>query len=57
MVEEEKVEPKYLDINLSYQFDSKEEIDKMIKAINTFVEENNKGLQNIHYNVLGYKLY
>ncbi len=57
MVEEKKVVPKYLDINLNYQFDSKEEVDKMIKLINAFIEENNEGLQSINYNVLGYKLY
>jgi len=55
--EKKKVEPKFLDISLSYRFDSKEEVNKMIKAINAFVEEHNEGLDNINYNVLGYKLY
>ncbi len=55
--EEKKVEPKYLDISLNYRFDSKEEVNNMIKAINAFVEQHNEGLDSINYNILGYKLY
>ncbi len=45
---------KYLDIELMYEFTEQADIDKMIKAINAFIEANNKGLVRTNYNVLGY---
>lgn len=45
---------KYLDIELSYKFKEQTDIDRMIKAINAFIEANNEGLMRTNYNVLGY---
>ena len=45
---------KYLDISLEYVFEEQSDIDRMIKAINVFIETNNEGLARSNYNVLGY---
>lgn len=56
MVDEEKVK-KYLDINLEYVFEEQTDVDRMIKAINAFIEANKEGLTRTNYNVLGYSYY
>jgi len=45
---------KYLDINLEYVFTEQSDIDRMIKAINAFIEANKAGLMRTNYNILGY---
>ncbi len=47
---------KYLDIELSYKFKEQTDIDRIIKAINAFMETNKEGLMRTSYNVLGYSL-
>jgi len=68
MVEEEKkvedlviklevsdsTEHKYVDIELSYQLDTQEEINTIITAINNFVNTHKKGLGRTSINILGY---
>lgn len=56
MAEEEKPN-KYFDIELSYTFKEQADIDRMIKAINAFIEQNKEGLTRTNYNVLGYSYY
>lgn len=52
--EEEEKPKKYLDIDLEYVFTEQADIDRMIKAINAFIETNSEGLARSNYNVLGY---
>lgn len=50
-------ETKYVDIELSYSFDTQEEIDSIISAINSFVNTHKKGLGRTSINILGYSNY
>jgi len=50
----ESKEKKYVDIELSYELDSQEEIDSIISAINSFVNTHKKGLGRTSINILGY---
>ena len=54
---EDEKEYKYVDIDLSYRFESQTGIDNMIKAINAFVELHKDGLQRSNINILGYSYY
>jgi len=48
---------KYLDIEISYIFEGQNEIDNMIKAVNTFIEQHKDGLSRVNFNILGYSYY
>lgn len=50
----EDVEYKYVDIELDYQFDTIEEVNSIISAINSFVSTHKKGLGRTSINILGY---
>ena len=50
----EEVEHKYVDIALGYQFDSIQEVDSIISAINGFISTHKKGLGHTSINILGY---
>lgn len=53
----EEKEYKYVDIEISYKFETQDEVDSMIKAINTFVETHKNGLLRSNINILGYSYY
>ena len=48
---------RYVDIELSYYCEDQAEIDKILVAINNFVNANKKGLQKQSVNILGYSMY
>ena len=50
----DEAEYKYVDIEISYQFETQEEVSSIINAINKFVEANKKGLGRTSINILGY---
>ena len=50
----EDTEYKYVDIELGYQFDSIQEVDSIISAINGFISTHKKGLGHTSINILGY---
>ena len=50
----DEAEYKYVDIEISYQFETQEELSSIINAINKFVEANKKGLGRTSINILGY---
>ena len=47
-------EYKYVDIDLSYQFETQGEIDSIISAINSFINSHKNGLRQSSINILGY---
>ena len=70
MAEEKKVEDlvidiklsdendlKYVDIELSYTCKDQAEIDKILTAINNFINANKEGLTRQNVNILGYSMY
>ena len=50
-------ETKYVDIELSYSFDTQDGIDNIISAINGFVNTHKEGLGRTNINILGYSNY
>jgi len=50
----DEVEYKYVDIELGYQFDTIEEVNSIISAINSFISTHKKGLGRSSINILGY---
>lgn len=63
MVEEKKLEVsdaterKFVDIELSYTCEDQAHIDRILKAINSFVDINKEGLTRQNVNILGYSMY
>ena len=53
----DEVEYKYVDIELDYRFDTQEEIDSIVSAINSFISTHKKGLTRQNINILGYSMY
>ncbi len=45
---------KYVDIELSYSFDTQDGVDNIISAINGFVNTHKEGLGRTNINILGY---
>jgi len=50
----DQTEERYVDIELSYMCKDQAHIDRVLKAINNFIEINSEGLQRTNYNILGY---
>ena len=50
----EQPEYKYVDIELGYQFETQDQIDNIISAINAFVNTHKEGLGRTNINILGY---